>query len=70
VCHPWKNAPHLEKCGTLREVQHTWKKAAQLTKLATLGKNRAPWKNAALFKKWSSFKKIAPQLEKCGTLTK
>jgi len=54
--HTWKNAPHLENCGTLEKAHHTWKNAAHSEKSATLGKMRHTWKGVA-------------KLEKCGTLS-
>ena len=42
----WKNAGHVENCGTVGKIgqmRHSWKSASHLEKCETLGKMRHAW---------------------------
>jgi len=73
VRHTWKNAAHLEKCGTLGKMRHTWQSAAPLAKCGTFGKVQHTWQNAAHLAKCGTLGKVrhtwksAAHLAKCGT---
>jgi len=62
--HTFKNAPPLEKYGTLGKMRHIRKNAAHSEKYGTPGKMRHTRKNRKLGHTW----KNASQLAKCATL--